>query len=214
MTPWEIQGSELINCNCSYGCPCQFNALPTHGNCEAMGGIAIDKGHYGNVRLDGLKIGVVFQWPGAVHEGKGKCQPVVDVKASPEQREALLKIMAGQDSEPFATMFAVYASTMEKVFDPIFTKIEYDVDVDARRGKVRAEGVFELEAEPIRNPVSGNEHRARIDLPHGFEYEIAEIGSASSRSHGNLAIELKNSYGQFARLHMNNKGPIRSRATV
>lgn len=214
MTPWEIQGSELINCNCSYGCPCQFNALPTHGNCEAMGGIAIDKGHYGNVRLDGLKIGVVFQWPGAVHEGKGKCQPVVDVKASPEQREALLKIMSGQDSEPFATMFAVYASTMEKVFDPIFTKIEYDVDVDARRGKVRAEGVFELEAEPIRNPVSGNEHRARIDLPHGFEYEIAEIGSASSRSHGNLAIELKNSYGQFARLHMNNKGPIRSRATV
>lgn len=214
MTPWEIQGSELINCNCSYGCPCQFNALPTHGNCEAMGGIAINKGHYGNVRLDGLKIGVVFQWPGAVHEGKGKCQPVVDVKASPEQREALLKIMSGQDSEPFATMFAVYASTMEKVFDPIFTKIEYDVDVDARRGKVRAEGVFELEAEPIRNPVSGNEHRARIDLPHGFEYEIAEIGSASSRSHGNLAIELKNSYGQFARLHMNNKGPIRSRATV
>ena len=214
MTPWEIQGSELINCNCSYGCPCQFNALPTHGNCQAMGGIAIDKGHYGNVRLDGLKIGVVFQWPGAVHEGKGKCQPVVDVKASPEQREALLKIMSGQDSEPFATMFAVYASTMEKVFDPIFTKIEYDVDVDARRGKVRAEGVFELEAEPIRNPVSGNEHRARIDLPHGFEYEIAEIGSASSRSHGNLAIELKNSYGQFARLHMNNKGPIRSRATV
>ena len=214
MTPWEIQGSELINCNCSYGCPCQFNALPTHGNCEAMGAIAIDKGHYGDVRLDGLKIGVVFQWPGAVHEGKGKGQPIVDVRASPPQREALLKIMSGPDSEPFATMFAVYASTMEKVFDPIFTKIEYEVDVEARRGKVRAEGVFELEAEPIRNPISGNEHRARIDLPHGFEYEVAEIGSASSRSRGNLAIELKNSYGQFARLHMNNKGPIRQRATA
>jgi hypothetical protein len=214
MTPWEFEGSELINCNCSYGCPCQFSALPSKGNCEAMGAIAIDKGHYGDVRLDGLKIGVVFHWPGPIHEGKGKCQPIVDSRATPPQREALLKIMSGQDTEPFATMFSVFASTMEKVFDPIFTSIEFDVDIDARRGKVRAEGVFELQGEPIRNPVTGTEHRARIDLPHGFEYEIAEIGSASSRSHGSLAIELKDSYAQFARLHMNNKGLIRHRAAA
>jgi len=179
-----------------------------------MGAIAVDKGHYGDVRLDDLKIAVVFQWPGPIHLGKGKCQPIVDSKASPQQREALLKIMSGQDTEPFATMFSVFASTMEKMFDPVFTAIEYEVDVDARRGKVRAEGVFELNGEPIRNPVSGEEHRARIDLPHGFEYEIAEIGSASSRSRGSLAIEMKDSYAQFARLHLNNKGPIRHRAAV
>jgi hypothetical protein len=100
------------------------------------------------------------------------------------------------------------------VFDPIFTTIDFDVDVDARRGKVRAEGVFELTGEPIRNPVSGQEHRVRIDLPHGFEYEIAEIGSASSRSRGNVVVELKDSYAQFARLHMNNKGLIRHRAAA
>lgn len=214
MTSWEFQGSELVNCNCAYGCPCQFNALPTKGLCEAMGAIAIDKGHYGDVRLDGLKIGFVFQWPGPIHEGKGKCQPIVDAKASASQREALLKIMSGQDTEPFATMFAVFATTLEKVFDPIFTTIDYAVDVDSRRGKLRAEGVFELEGEPIRNPVTGQEHRARIDLPHGFEYELAEIGSASSRSRGNLAFELKNSYAQFARLHLSNKGPVRHRAAA
>ncbi len=214
MTPWEIQGSELINCNCSYGCPCQFNALPTKGFCEAMGAISIDKGHFGDVRLDGLRIAVVFQWPGPIHEGKGKCQPIVDVAATDQQREALLKIMSGQETEPFATMFAVFASTLDTVFDPIFTTIQYDVDVDARRGKVRVEGVFELDGEPIRNPVSGQEHRARIDLPHGFEYEIAEIGSASSKSRGHLAIELKDSYAQFARLHLNNKGIVRHRAAA
>ncbi len=214
MTPWEIQGSELINCNCAYGCPCQFNALPTKGHCDAMGAIQIDKGHHGDVRLDGLKIGFVFRWPGAIHEGKGKCQPIVEAKASAQQREAVLKIMSGQDTEPFATMFAVFATTMEKVFDPIFATITYEADVDARRGKVRVEGVFELDAGPIRNPVSGEEHRARIDLPHGFEYELAEVGSASSRSRGNLAFELKDSYAQFARLHLNNKGLIRHRAAA
>lgn len=214
MTKWEIQGSELVNCNCAYGCPCQFNALPTHGHCDAMGAIAIDKGHYGDIRLDGLKIGFVFRWPGPIHEGKGKCQPIVDVKASAQQREALLKIMTGQDTEPFATMFAVFATTLDKAFDPIFAPIEFTVDVDARHGKVRVEGVFELDGEPIRNPVTGHEHRARIDLPDGFEYEIAEIGSASSRSRGNLSFELKNSYAQFARLHLGNKGPIRHRAAA
>jgi hypothetical protein len=70
MTPWEIEGRELINCNCAYGCPCQFNALPTHGHCEAMGAIAIDKGYYADVRLDGTKLGVVFQWPGPIHEAR------------------------------------------------------------------------------------------------------------------------------------------------
>ncbi|MFS8981473.1 DUF1326 domain-containing protein [Cupriavidus necator] len=209
MTPWEIQGTELINCNCSYGCPCQFNALPTHGFCEAMGAISIATGFYDDVRLDGVNIAVVFQWPGPIHEGKGKCQPIVDERASPEQRDAVLKIMMGQDTEPFATMFSVFASTLEQAYDPIFTKIDFDVDVDARRGRIHVEGVFDIVGEPIRNPVTGAEHRARIDLPLGFEYEIAEIGSGTSRSQGNIALNLNGSYAQFARLHMNNKGLIR-----
>ena len=214
MTPWEIQGTELVNCNCAYGCPCQFNALPTHGICEAMGAIMIDKGHYGGVNLDKLKIGFVFHWPGPIHEGKGKCQAIVDVRANAEQRESLLKIMSGQDTDPFATMFAVYASTIEQMFDPIFTTIDCDIDVDARRGKISVKDVFELTGEPIRNPVTGEEHRARIDLPHGFEYELAEMGSASSRSQGNIALNLQNSYAQFARLHLNNKGPVRHRISA
>jgi hypothetical protein len=214
MTPWEIQGTELINCNCSYGCPCQFNALPTYGFCEAMGAISISSGYYGDVRLDGLNIAVVFQWPGPIHEGKGKCQPIVDERATPEQREAVLKIMTGQDTEPFATMFSVFASTLEQAFDPIFTKIDFDVDVDARRGRIHVEGVFDVAGEPIRNMVTGDEHRVRIDLPHGFEYELAEIGSGTGHSHGNIALDLKGTYAQFARLHMNNKGPIRHRAAA
>lgn len=214
MTPWEIQGRELINCNCSYGCPCQFNALPTKGFCEAMGAVAIDKGHYGNTTLDNLKLAVVFQWPGAIHEGKGKCQPIVDASASAQQRDALLKIMSGQDTDPFATMFAIFASTVDTVFEPIFAPIEFEVDVDKRVGKIRVPNVLEVAGQPIRNPVTGAEHRARIDLPNGFEYELAEIGSGSSRSQGNIELDLQDSYAQFAQLHMNNHGLIRHRAVA
>lgn len=212
MTPWEIRGRELINCNCSYGCPCQFNALPTRGFCEAIGAFIVDQGRYGNVSLDGLSVAMALKWPGAIHEGKGKCQPVIDAKATPDQRDALLKIISGQDTDPFATVFAVFATTFEKVFDPIIASIELQIDVDARRAKGRAGSVIEMAGEPIRNPVTGDEHRVRIDLPDGFEYELAEIGSGTSNASGNVVVQLKDSYAQFAHLHMNNHGLIRHRA--
>jgi hypothetical protein len=44
---WMIKAREFVNCNCAYGCPCQFNALPTHGNCEAVAGMEIDQGYHG-----------------------------------------------------------------------------------------------------------------------------------------------------------------------
>lgn len=97
---------------------------------------------------------------------------------------------------------------------PALADIDFDVDVDARRGKVRAASVFELSAEPIRNPVTGVEHRARIDLPHGFEYELAEIGSGTSQSQGALQIKLDKTYAQFARLHLNSHGVVRERAAA
>ncbi len=60
MTPWDVKGIEFVNCNCAYGCPCQFNALPTHGFCEAVGGYHIAEGRHGDVRLDGLNVVTIF----------------------------------------------------------------------------------------------------------------------------------------------------------
>jgi hypothetical protein len=212
MTAWEIQGRELINCNCEYGCPCQFNALPDKGHCEAVGCFSIEKGHYGEIPLDGLAFAMALKWPGAIHEGKGKCQPYVDARATEEQRDALLRIMSGQDSDPFATVFAVFATTFDTVYEAIIAPIEVSIDVDARKGRVRIGDVVRTEGDPIRNPVTGHEHRVRIDLPNGFEYELAEIGSATSSVRGGLQLELKNSYAQFANIHMNNHGLIRHRS--
>ncbi|MFL6747922.1 MAG: DUF1326 domain-containing protein, partial [Sphingomicrobium sp.] len=100
MTHWEFKGRELVNCTCEYGCNCQFNALPDKGHCHAVAGIQIDEGHHGDTRLDGLKIAAIFKWPGAIHEGNGEAIAFVDSQADEAQREALLKIMTGQDTDP------------------------------------------------------------------------------------------------------------------
>lgn len=210
MTPWEIKGRELVNCTCEYGCPCQFNALPDKGHCHAVAGIVIDEGHYGDTRLDGLNIAAVFKWPAAIHEGNGEAIAFVDKRASEAQRDALLKIMTGQDTAPFATMFAVYASTVTKMNAPVFTDIDLDLDIDGRSGRLAIKDYIEMKGEPLRNKVSGAVARAQIVLPEGFEYAVAEIGSASSRTTGPVEVNITDKYGQFANLHLNNNGVVRA----
>jgi hypothetical protein len=211
MTYWEFKGRELINCNCDYGCGCQFNGMPDKGHCHAVAAIQIDEGHHGDVRLDGLRIAGIYKWPGAVHEGNGEVVPFVDIRADEQQREALLKIMTGQDTDPMATMLAVYASTIVTLHDPVFTEIDFEVDVDGRRGRMSIDGYVEMSGEPIRNKITGEESRAQIVLPAGFEYEVADIGSASSRTSGGpMQVDIADSYGQFANIHLSTHGVVRA----
>ncbi len=208
MTQWEIKGREFVNCNCAYGCPCQFNALPTHGDCRAIAMIGIDEGRHGEVRLDGLRFGMIASWPGAIHEGGGEIVPLVDERASPEQREALLRIMGGEDTEPGATLFQVFSATFDKVHDPVFAKIDFEVDVDGRTSRVKIPDLLEARGEPIVNPISGQQHRARINLPAGFEYDVCEVGRGWSKTGGVLGLSLADSHAQFAALHMTGQGVV------
>lgn len=210
MTQWEFKGRELVNCTCEYGCNCQFNALPDKGHCHAVAGIQIDEGHHGDTRLDGLRVAAIFKWPGPIHEGNGEAIAFVDKGANEEQREALLRIMTGQDTDPFATMFAVYASTVTNMHEPVFTDIDFEVDVEGRRGQLKIADYVEMTGEPLRNKVTGEESRAQIVLPAGFEYEVADIGSATSRSTGPVQVEFSETYAQFANLHLNSQGVVRN----
>ena len=49
MIEWSIKGREFANCNCAYGCPCQFNALLTDGTCKAAVVYQFTEGHFGDV---------------------------------------------------------------------------------------------------------------------------------------------------------------------
>lgn len=212
MIPWEIEADELVSCNCAYGCPCQFNALPTHGNCEAIAGFAIRRGRFGEVVLDGMRAVAVMQWPGPIHEGGGRAYMVIDRRADSGQREALLTILSGGETQMGATIWNVFAATFAQVHEPIFETIDIAVDVDARKGHVRVAGLIEAHGRPILNPVTGQEHRARIDLPHGFEYTVAEMGSSTFRSTGPVHMSFEDRYAQFAHLHLNNQGIVRAAA--
>src|SRR5215469_16060904 len=208
-TQWHIKGRDFAHCNCAYGCPCQFNALPTHGDCVAVVAIRIDEGHHGDTKLDGLSFGTLLSWPGAIHEGHGQVQPIVDERATPAQREAILRIMSGQDTEPGATVFQVFSTTFEKVHEPIFTKIDLDIDVAGRKARFVVPGIVEARGEPIMNPVTNQPYSARINLPNGFEFTVAEVGRGWAKTHGGIQFNLADSHAHFALMNITGTGVIR-----
>jgi len=207
-TKWAIHGREFSNCNCAYGCPCQFNAPPTHGKCWAVVGIQIDQGHHADTPLSGLRLGGIFKYPGPIHQGNGEALPIVDKRANEAQRNALLRIMSGQDTRPGATMFQVFFSMLSTVHDPVFADIDFDVDIDKRRARMKVDGYIDMRGEPILNPVTGAEHRIRIEPVGGFEFKKAEMGRGWTKASGPISYELSDSYGQFAELHLGQDGII------
>jgi hypothetical protein len=206
---WTLNGREFGNCNCAWGCPCQFNSPSTYGRCEAVVSGIIDEGHFNHTSLDGLSWLIVLKWPGEIAEGNGTQQLIVDARADTAQREALCKILLGESTEPGATHFFVYNSTMSEVLDTLYAPIEIEIDVAARTGRVHVPDLVEMSGSPITDPNSGQEFRALIELPRGFEYTRAEMGTASSTVTSGIALELKDSYGQFNVLRMTQSGVVR-----
>lgn len=202
-TPWRIVADETGTCNCAWGCPCQFNALPTHGRCEALVAVCIREGHYGSIKLDGLTFAAAYWWPKAVHEGNGIVQLAIDEKATAEQRDALLKITSGREG---CTFFEIFAAVVSTALDPIFVPIQLASDRERRVAHLKVPGLGEFRVEPIKNPVTGEEHRALITLPNGFEYKEAEMGNCLENHArvGDKVISNRNSYAQFAAVDWSN----------
>jgi hypothetical protein len=204
---WSIRGTHFVNCNCDYGCPCQYNALPTSRNCRAIVAWQIDEGQYGPVKLDGLRAVNTYAWPGAVHQGNGELQSIIDERASPEQRKALIAVLQGEGAAPGAIMLQIYRSMCAKVHEPLTKPIELIADLEKRTAKLRVPGLIDTTVEPIKNPVTGAEHRARIDLPMGKEFHLAEVASGSTKATGAVPLEFTKSHAHLVHNTMSSTGP-------
>jgi hypothetical protein len=212
MKDWSIQGEELANCNCNFGCPCQFGVLPTDGTCEAAVVFDIHKGHYGDVNLDGLRAAGVYKWPGAIHEGDGQMQLIVDERASAEQKAAIETIMTGGDTNEMATMWFVFGAMAPKKHETLSAPISLKLDRESRTGSAKVGDIFEVSAEPIPNIVTGDPHRIRINLPSGFEFNQAEMAKGSTTTTGGNISLVKNNatHAHFASLHLTGSGVVRA----
>lgn len=207
---WYIEGKAYGNCNCIHGCPCQFEGIPTDGHCEGFESLQIDKGHFGDTDLAGIRCAIVYAWPGPVFEGNGQMQAIIDENANEAQRAALKTVLHGGETAEAMTHWWVYHAMCSTVHETLYKRIDFEADIEARTARVSIPGVLDSTGHPIRAPHSGGaEHRVRIDMPNGIEFELAEVGSASTRATGAIELDLKDSYGQWHLLRHAPNGVVR-----
>jgi hypothetical protein len=146
----------------------------------------VEKGGFGDVALTGLNVAFAIHSPGPMTQVKWSAAVYLDAKASPPQKDALLKIFSGQaGGHP-----AMLASFVGKILGVKDTSIEYkaegkrrslripyiaDVEIEGMTGQgdgeVRIEGAPVCVAPGYRSTVATSKRFSYQD--HGLKWEIS-----------------------------------------
>jgi hypothetical protein len=161
-TPYRIKAHWLETCNCDPGCNCNFGGFPDHGNCEAIVGIQISEGNFGEVDLSGVKAVLAVKWPKAIHEGNGVGAVFIDESASENQVQGLAAILTGQAG---GLPWELLATTISSIDGPVLKPIQ--MDINGRNSGFSIDGILEAKLVPLINPVTGEENEVHIVFPKG-----------------------------------------------
>lgn len=193
MSDFHVSGDVLIACNCDWGCPCNFNARPSHGFCEGGWIWAIERGRVDDVDVSGRGVALFAKWPGAIHEGGGQAVCYVDDRADDQQRAALSRVLRGEVGGPWGLFIKTY-----RLSAPVAAP--FDIHLAEHTSRARIGDVVELGFRTIRNPVTNAETHPEIVLPEGLVVKRgALVVSDVFRVGGEMAYDYSGQYAAFGR---------------
>lgn len=188
---WSVSGNILIACNCDFGCPCNFNALPSKGHCEGGWIWMIDKGRVDDVSVDGLGVALFAKWPGAIHHGGGQAICYVDERATDAQRIALTRVLRGELGGPWGLFIKTYALEAPAA-------ARFDVHLSGHTTRAKIGDAVSLEMETIRNPVTQAEVHPEVVLPEGLVVKRGSMAASKVfRVGAALAFDHSGQYAAF-----------------
>jgi hypothetical protein len=192
-----MTGSLVGECNCDWGCPCNFDAPPTYGHCEGMYALSVGEGRYGDVPLDGCTFLMGGHSPGPIHEGDLTGILVIDDRTTRDQRSAIETIWRGGG---VGMPFDAFASVTTTWLEPRTARIE--IELDGIRSSVRVDGgqLYQAALTRIPNPVTGEEEEIYLDKPTGFTSTRSELGTTrvAILSADDLSYENTGRYAEYA----------------
>jgi hypothetical protein len=189
---YHLKGVFLGGCSCDWGCPCNFEAPPTKGFCEGGGIWHIEQGHYGEVQLDGLRVGGFVHSPAALHLGNVTLLVLVDDRANARQREVIEAMFP--TTPPFSIFYSLTSTFLG------FHYVPMEVQLEGIRSRVSIPGTLDLALAPIINPVTGEEEPATLLKPKGFTSQLQELCATTVLrfSKEGLAYDHSGKYGEFS----------------
>ncbi len=78
--------------------------------------------------------------------------------------------------------------------------------MDKRTGRLNVPGVARATTEPIRNPVTDEEHRMRLVLPEAWMFYEAEGASGTAKGIGDIKFDFSQRHSSLAYYAWDNNG--------
>ena len=190
-TKWQVEGQYYENCSCDFVCPCvpwQMTVKPTKGSCTFAMGFAIDRGYFGETPLDGLGFVVVGVTPEEMAKGNWSVGVVVDERASPEQRDAIVAIASGSAGGPMAILSGLVGKMLGVESAPIAFKREGISWSVTAPDKIRLAGHGATGLNPGAGPMqltnTGHPAADTLSLARAMDSRVATLGVSWSDATG------------------------------
>src|SRR5574341_717350 len=136
---WSLRARYFETCNCYLNCPCVFRTPIPDGFCKVVVFYEIQDGHYGGLRLNGLRAGLAVHAPHAVmYDGGWSFAVYVDERATKPQREALGRIFSGEAGGTLVRFRTLTTRFLGVKVVPIHLEFE------GRRRRRRIEGIASI----------------------------------------------------------------------
>lgn len=180
---WRVTGDYYETCNCDYLCPCIYTdmaAEPTHGVCKVAMTFHIQKGHFGDVKLDGVSFVVAGEVDGPMASGDWTVGLIVDESASDAQTDAITQICSGTVGGPMEAMSALVGTFAGVTRAPITIETR-EMGFVVTAGEYlthEAEGVprFHQPAQPFFLENTAHPANSRLALAKGIRSTLKVFG--------------------------------------
>lgn len=96
---WTLKGEMALSCSCTVFCPCVLSLgehPPTESRCQTWAGIRIDEGHFDDINLSGINVGLMMDLPGIMARGNWTAALFIDDKAPIQAVKGLTRIFTGR----------------------------------------------------------------------------------------------------------------------
>jgi hypothetical protein len=142
---YSFSGSLIEACSCNVLCPCWIGEDPDLGDCRTFLSFHIDSGRIKSMDVSDLSVVIVAYVPGNILAGNWDAVVLIDERATPEQREALLAAFGGQLGGPIADWAGLIGTVKGVEYVPISHEVKGGV------GTLAIGEILDAQMEPFRN---------------------------------------------------------------
>jgi hypothetical protein len=158
-------------------------AKPTKDSCTFAMGFQIEQGKYGDLSLDGLGFILVGFTPEEMSKGNWSAGVIVDQRANPEQRNALVAVVSGAAGGPMAALSGLITNfagveSAAIAFDRDGTKWSVKASPFVSMSAEPAMGIDPGRAEPLQLANTGHPAASTFTLAHAVQSQVNVFGLA------------------------------------